>query len=88
MKKQNKIVKDVSSKLIRKRYSQKNRLDFQTHSPEEYASHARMELGKLYLQKQPSRRVLRKKFPENMQQIYRRTTMTKCDFNKLTLQFY
>ena len=30
--------------------------------------------------------VLRKWCSENMQQIYRRTHMTKCDFNKVALQ--
>ena len=34
-------------------------------------------------QKQPSRDVLRKRCSENMQQIYRRTPMPKCDFNNL-----
>ena len=34
-------------------------------------------------QKQPSRGVLRKRYSENMQQTYRRTTMLKCDFNKV-----
>ena len=34
------------------------------------------------IQKQPSRGVLRKKCSENMQQIYRRTPMAKCDFDK------
>ena len=34
-------------------------------------------------QKQPSRGVLRKKCPEKMQQIYRRTPIPKCDFNKV-----
>ena len=36
-------------------------------------------------QKQPSRGVLRKSCSENMQQIYRRTPMPKCDFNKVAL---
>ena len=36
-------------------------------------------------QKQPSRGVLRKRCSENMQQIYRRTPMPKCDFNKVAL---
>ena len=36
-------------------------------------------------QKQPSKYVLRKRCPENMQQIYRRTPMPKCDFNKVAL---
>ena len=35
--------------------------------------------------KQPSRRVLKKGCSENMQQIYGRTPMTKCDFNKVTI---
>ena len=34
-------------------------------------------------QKQPSRGILRKKCSENIQQIYRRTPMPKCDFNKV-----
>ena len=37
-------------------------------------------------QKQPSRGVLRKRCSENMQHIYRRTPMPKCDFNKVALQ--
>ena len=37
------------------------------------------------LQKQPSRGVLRKRCSENMQQIYMRTPMPKCDFNKVDL---
>ena len=37
------------------------------------------------VQKQPSRSVLRKRCSENMQQIYRRTPMPKCDFNKVAL---
>ena len=35
------------------------------------------------IQKQPSRGVLRKSCSENMQEIYRRTPMPKCDFNKV-----
>ena len=34
------------------------------------------------IQKQPTRGVLRKKCSENMQQIYRRTPMAKCDLLK------
>ena len=34
-------------------------------------------------QKQPSRGILRKRCSENIQQIYRRTPMPKCDFNKV-----
>ena len=39
-------------------------------------------------QKQPSRGVLIKRCSEKMQQIYRRTPMPKCDFNKVALQLY
>ena len=42
----------------------------------------------LNLQKQHSRGVPRKKCSENMQQIYRRTPMQKCDFNKVLKQLY
>ena len=37
---------------------------------------------------QPTRGVFRKRCYENMQQIYRRATMLKCDFNKVALQPY
>ena len=40
------------------------------------------------MQKQPSRGVLRKRCSENMQRIYRKTLMLKCDFNKVTKQLY
>ena len=40
------------------------------------------------MQKQPSRGVLRKRFSENMRQIYRRTPMPKCDFKKLQRNFF
>ena len=33
-------------------------------------------------EKQPPRGILKKRCSENMQQIYRRTPMLKCDFNK------
>ena len=39
------------------------------------------------IQTQPSRDILRERCSENMQQIYRKTPMTKCDFNKVGLQF-
>ena len=39
-------------------------------------------------QKQLSRGVLGKRCFENMQQIYRRTPMLKCDFNKVANQLY
>ena len=38
-------------------------------------------------QKRPFRAVLRKSCPENIQQIYRRIPMPKCDFNKLFCNF-
>ena len=34
----------------------------------------------LYLQKQPLREVLRKRYSENIQYTYRRTLMPRCDF--------
>ena len=40
-------------------------------------------MEKWVFQKQPSRAVLRKRCSENMQQIYRRAPMSKCDFNKV-----
>ena len=40
------------------------------------------------VQKQPSRGVLSKRCSDNMQQIYRRTLMPKCDFKKAALQLY
>ena len=39
-------------------------------------------------QKQPSRHVLRKSCFENMQQIYRRIPMPKCNFNRVAKQLY
>ena len=36
-------------------------------------------------QKQPPRFVLRKRCSENTQQIYKRTSIPKCDFNKVAL---
>ena len=40
------------------------------------------------LQKQPSTSILRKRCSENMQQIYGRTPIPKCDFNKVAKQLY
>ena len=39
-------------------------------------------------QKQPSRGVIKKGGSENMQQIYWKTPMPKCDFNKVATQLY
>ena len=39
-------------------------------------------------QKQPPRGIPRKRCSENMQQIYKRTPMPKCDFNKVAKQLY
>ena len=41
-----------------------------------------------YIHKQSSRDVLSKRCSENIQQIYRRTPVPKCDFNKTALQLY
>ena len=40
------------------------------------------------VQKQPSRGILEKSSSENMQKIYRRTPMSKCDCNNVVKQFY
>ena len=40
------------------------------------------------VQKQPSRGILKKRSSENMHQIYRRTPMPKCGFNKFAEQLY
>ena len=42
----------------------------------------------LFRSSPPSRGVLKKRCLENMQQIYRRTPMPKCDFNKVAKQLY
>ena len=41
-----------------------------------------------FIQKQSPKGVLSKSCSENTQQIYRRTPMSKCDFNKVALQHY
>ena len=41
-----------------------------------------------YIQKQPHRGVHKKRCSENVQQIYRRTPIPKCDFNKVAKHFY
>ena len=38
-----------------------------------------------FQQKQPSKGVIRKRRFEHVQQIYRRTPMAKCDFNKVVM---
>ena len=48
----------------------------------------RTEYDTIYLQKQPSRGVLKKRCSENMLQIYWRTPIPKCDFNKVSMQLY
>ena len=42
----------------------------------------------MYCQKQPFISALTKSCSENMQQIYRRKTVPKCDFNKVVKQLY
>ena len=44
-----------------------------------------LKLSKLLLQKQPLKGVLEKRCSENMQQIYRRTPMPKCYFDKVEI---
>ena len=50
--------------------------------------HQRLLTRWWHAQKQPSGGALRKRCSENMQQIYRKTPMPKCDFNKFAMQFY
>ena len=45
-------------------------------------------LSKFYELRISDAGVLKKRCSENMQQIYRRTPMPKCDFNKVALQLY
>ena len=40
----------------------------------------------VYVQKQSSKGRLKKRYSENIQQVYRKTSMPKCDFNKVTFQ--
>ena len=52
--------------------------------------HKGFNFGKISLnsserEKQPSMDGLMKRYSENMQQIYRRTPVPKCDFNKIAL---
>ena len=42
----------------------------------------------MIFQTQPTRGVLKKSCSENMQQIYRRTPMPECDFNKVGKQLF
>ena len=42
----------------------------------------------ILFQKQPTRPVLREMYSENMQQIYRRTPMSNCNFNKVAKHLY
>ena len=51
-------------------------------------SKSKAENIRKFVQKQPSRGVLMKRCSENMQQMYRRTSVRKCDFNKVTKQLY
>ena len=39
----------------------------------------------VYIQKQPSRGVLRKRCSANIKQIYRGTPISKCEFDKVAL---
>ena len=50
--------------------------------------HERVKLIGSLIKKQPPRGVLIKRCSENMQEIYRRTPVPKCDFNKVALQLY
>ena len=51
------------------------------------SSYAKFEFILYINQKQPSMVILKKSCSENMQQMYRRTPMPKCDFNEVAFQF-
>ena len=59
-----------------------------TPQKECYHQHSWQYLQYINSQKQPSRGVHKKRCSENMQKIYRRTPMPKCNFNKVVLQLY
>ena len=48
----------------------------------------KQELSMENLQKQPSRCILKERYSENTQQIYRRAPMPKCDSNKVAKELY
>ena len=57
-------------------------------SPARYLRQSNETATSIQIQKQPPRGILKKRCSENVQQIYRRTTMLKCNFNKVAKQFY
>ena len=61
---------------------------FLTNKPRsfQFTSLTETALSDYHWQKQPSEGVLRKRCSENMKQIYRRTPMPKCGFNKVVKQ--
>ena len=46
------------------------------------------EIYNSYIDKEPSRGVLRKRCSKNMQQSYRRTPILNYDFNKVAMKLY
>ena len=73
-----------SEVIIRLKLASPQRL----HNGQHLISKCRAYLKFTNLQKQSSRGVFRKRCFENMQQIYRRTLIPKCDFNKVAKQLY
>ena len=59
-------------------------LDLKSH--ESFTMIMLSTLSRYHRQKQPPRGVLSKRCSENMMQIYGRTPMPKCDFNKVAKQ--
>ena len=72
--------------LTSRKYSFKNTTSYETGLSDPH--HMILTMLKTTFQKQSSRGFLRKRCSENIQQIYRRTPMPKCDFNKVALQLY
>ena len=44
--------------------------------------------GKIFMKWKHQKKLLKKRCSENMQLIYRKTPMLKCEFNQVALQLY
>ena len=54
----------------------------------QFLKRGKQKVSNIKSQKQPPGGVPRKRCSQNMQQIVRRTSMPKCDINKVALQLY
>ena len=53
-----------------------------------YLNQKKGNVTAMIIQKKSSRSVFKKRCSENMQQMYRRTPLSKCNFNKVAFQLY